>query len=283
MLGSTIFFLGAVPVLALAVTAYLVLNADESPFHLFLGKYEAHLQRHTRFLLSDYDGSQIARLQVMLVATLIGLALVFQSLPMGLVAVIVAVAPPLVLQKQHDERVVLLERQLDTWLMMLANALKATSSIGDAISSTINLVQKPFSEEIDLLIKENQLGTPIDRAVKNMDTRINSAVVSGALSMIVVARETGGNLPEILETSAGALREAARLDGVLRAKIAEGRGQLIVIAVMPFVLCGIIGLMDPEWFAPMYTTSQGRMLLGAAIVGWGLALFWANNIIDIDV
>ena len=274
---------GIVAIVALAAIVYLVLVAEESPFQRFLGTYEARLESHTRFLLVPYSGAQIARLQLIVCSFLIAAALVFESLAAGGLAGLVAIIPPYLLSRQHAQRVALLDKQLDTWLMMLSNALKATPSIGDAIASTISLVPVPFSEEVDLVVKEMQLGTPVDRAVNNMSRRIDSPLVSGALATIVVARTTGGDLPEILERSASALREAARLEGVIRAKTAEGRGQVVVLAAIPFVICLAIGWMDPTWFSPMLAMTIGRTLLAGCFLVWLVALFWAYQIVNIDI
>jgi tight adherence protein B len=166
---------------------------------------------------------------------------------------------------------------------MLANALKATSSVGEAIGSTVALVPRPFSEEIDLLVKELRLGVPLDRALRGMASRINSTVISGALAMIVVARQTGGNLPQTLERASAALREAARLEGVLRTKTAEGRGQVVVLASVPVVLCLVIGSLDRTWFDPMLDHHQGRAILALCLVVWALAAVWAHHIVGADL
>jgi tight adherence protein B len=176
-----------------------------------------------------------------------------------------------------------LEHQLDTWLLMLANALKSTSSVGEAITSTVTLVPKPFSEEVDLLVKEIRLGAPLDRAVNAMTRRINSTSISGALATIIVARQTGGDLPRTLERAAAALREATRLEGVLRTKTAEGRGQVFVLASVPFVLCIVIASLNASWFDPMLNHRIGQAILVACALAWTIASVWAHQIVKADL
>jgi tight adherence protein B len=262
---------------------YFVLVAEESPFRRVLGRYEERLERHTTFLLVPKSGSQIARLQLILCSVLVGLFLISKSGALALFAVLAAIVPPIVLSKRHLVRINQLERQLDTWLLMLANSLKATPSVAEAIASTVPLVPHPFLEEVDLLVKEMRLGAPLHRAVTAMARRINSTVISGALATIVVASQTGGNLSQTLEQSSASLRESARLDGVLRTKTAEGRGQVLVLASMPFLLCTVISWLDPSWFDPVLDHRYGRAIVAACAGLWVTASLWAYRIVRVDL
>jgi tight adherence protein B len=266
-----------------AALTYLVLSAPGNPVDRLLEDYAAYLERHSSFLLMPYRGAQIARAQVAACLVAVVLFAATRVPAFALLGLAAASAPPFLLWKRHLARVSRLERQLDTWLLMLANALKATSSVGEAIASTVALVPKPFSEEVDLLVKEIRLGAPVDRAINALARRINSTVVSGALATIVVARHTGGDLPRTLERGSAALREVARLEGVLRTKTAEGRGQVVVLASVPFVLCVIIAWLDRAWFDPMLNHPIGRTILAACVVVWVFATLWAHHITKADL
>jgi tight adherence protein B len=283
MTGALLLVAGALTVGGCAAAAHFAFSSGIGPLGRIYWGYEARLERHTSFLLTSCHGAQIARLQVIVCGLSAGLLAVTQSGLCVLLVLLTAVAPPTVLWKRRASRVAKLERQLDTWLLMLANALKATSSVGEAVASTVALIPRPFSEEIDLLVKEIRLGVPLDRALSAMARRINSTVISGALSMIVVARQTGGDLPQTLERASAALREAARLEGVLRTKTAEGRGQVVVLASVPLILCVVIGSLDRTWFDPMLDHHQGRAVLALCLVAWALASLWAHHIVRADL
>lgn len=280
---SLLFLAGALLVGGCAAIMYFGLSVEGNPVERMLKNYAARLERHSGFLLLSFRGAQIARAQVIVCLAAVALFAVTQSPGVVLLGSVAAVAPPFLLWKRHAARVAQLERQLDTWLLMLAGALKATASVGEAIASTVSLVPKPFSEEVDLLVKEIRLGAPLDRAVNAMAHRINSTTISGALATIVVARQTGGDLPRTLEQAAAALREAARLEGVLRTKTAEGRGQVLVLASVPFVLCVIIAWLDRSWFDPMLNHQVGRAILAVCALVWCGASFWAHHIAKADL
>ena len=278
-----LLLLGVLAVGGSAAFSYFALSSKGGLLDRLFGLYTARLDRHLGFLLMRLRGSSLARAQIVVCASLLSLLAVTRSPVLAPIALVAASAPPFLLWKRHTLRVAQLERQLDTWLLMLANALKATSSVGEAIASTVTLVPKPFSDEVDLLVKEIRLGAPLDRAIGALSRRINSTLISGALMTIVVARTTGGDLCRTLERAAAALRESARLEGVLRTKTAEGRGQVMVLASVPIVLCIIIAWLDPSWFDPMLHHHVGRAILGGCSLIWTFAALWAHHIARADL
>ena len=274
---------GTLSVGGCAILSYFALSMESGPVERLFRNYSARLDHHSSFLLMPYRGARLARAQVLVCIASLALFAVTRSPVLALLGVVAASAPPYLLWKRHAARVTQLERQLDTWLLMLANALKATSSVGEAIASTVALVPKPFSEEIDLLVKEIRLGVPLDRAINALSRRINSTLISGAVTTIVVARRTGGDLSRTLERASAALRETARLEGVLRTKTAEGRGQVLVLALVPFVLCFMIAWLNRSWFDPMLAHPIGKAILGACSVVWMFAVLWAHHIAKADL
>lgn len=278
LLLSTAFSVGGC-----ALISYFVLSIEGNFAQRQWERYAARLEHHASFLLLPCRGSQIALVQLIACAALVALSSVTRSPALALISLVAAAGPPLILWKRHVARVAQLERQLDTWLLMLANALKATPSVGEAIASTIPLVPKPFSVEVDLLIKEVRLGAPLDRAIDALARRINSTVISGAFATIVVARQTGGDLSSTLEHASAALRESARLEGVLRTRTAEGRGQVLVLASVPFLLCVMIAWLDRSWFEPMLNQQVGQAILAACALAWSFATVWAHHIAKADL
>jgi len=270
-------------VAGLTATVHLIVSAGDGMLARYIRGYEARLERHTAFLVLPYRGRDIARVQLFSVSA--GLVLLFatQRPAFAGLALLLAAVPPALLWKRHLARVAKLERQLDAWLLLLSNALKATSSVGEAIASTATLVPPPFSQEVDLIVKELRLGVPLHRALAEAGERIGSTSISGAFMLIVVARQTGGDLSNMLERAAAALREATRLEGVLRTKTAEGRGQVVVLSFVPIVLCAVIAWLDRSWFDPLIHHSYGRAILAACALTWTVAAVWAHHIVGTEL
>jgi len=245
--------------------------------------YEEFIEKEVRFQLWKTTGKTIARAQLVGVL-LVPIAAFLMNDPVWLLLMIPGtVVPYFYIVGQHDDRLRKLEDLLDSWLLMLANALKASPSLGEAISNSAKLIRPPFSEEIDLVLKEMKLGTPLDQAVLNMSRRVNSRVISSSLATILVGRQTGGDLANILETSASTLREMARLEGVVRTKTAEGKMQVVVLAVIPFGLLGMIHYMDNTWLRPLVETTLGYVIITVATVLWFVSIVLARRILSVDI
>jgi tight adherence protein B len=287
MAGSTTIALGyaGLVLLVLGTTVALATMAldPHSAIRKAHSRYCRELERQLRFLLIRRTGPEVARYQLIA----IGITPVFSFFLDDWIYLLlippIALAPYYVLKQRCVERVRRVEAQLDSWLLMLSNALKASPSLGDAINNSGKLMRPPMSEELDLALKEMHLGTPLDQAVLNMSQRIGSQSVSSALATILVGRQTGGDLPKILEESAATLREMARLEGVVRAKTAEGKSQAYVLGVIPFVLIGAIHMVDEHWLEPLGRTTLGFLIIGVAAIFWVVAIFLARKILAVDV
>ncbi len=273
----------ALLVLGATVGITLLVTAPESPVRRAWQRYEDRLESEVRFLFYDTTGRRVARTQLIVVLCLGMAALLLEDVLLLALLPFVFVVPMMVLRKRHEERVIKIEKQLDSWLLILANALKATPSLGEAIGASAKIVRAPMGQELDLLLKEVQLGTPLDQAVINMSNRIGSRSVSGALATLLVGRQTGGELPRILEESAATLREMARLEGVVRTKTAEGKSQAYVLGVIPFLLIAAIQMIDPHWLRPLTETTVGYAVIAGATVLWIAAIFLARRILSVDI
>jgi tight adherence protein B len=140
-----------------------------------------------------------------------------------------------------------------------------------------------MSEEVDILVKEYELGTPLDVALDNMATRINSNTLSSTILALKVARRSGGNLPEMLSSASASLREMSRLEGVLRTKTAEGKAQAFVIGILPIPMVGLFHVIDPAFFQPLFDNFIGHMVIAVSVFIWALAIFSAKKILAVDL
>ncbi|MEM7138204.1 MAG: type II secretion system F family protein [Myxococcota bacterium] len=283
-LTTVLLVLGTVLAAAGAgMIAYHVVSPRVGPLQTWVDRYAERLDTHTTFLFAPVSGSTVARSQVLVCGILAAGYLVFRGPWLAVALALAILVPPATLSRLHRLRVRKLEQQLESWLLMLSNSLKATPSVADGISSTVRLVPAPFSEEIDLLVKEMRLGAPLRRAILSMSRRIGSPVTTRALSSIIVASQTGGDLSRALEKTAAGLRESARLEGVLRARTAEGRGQVLLLAAMPFALLAAIRGFDASYFDPALNHPYGHMILAICAVLWVGATVWAQQIVSMNL
>ena len=259
-------------------------TAHESSFVWRLwGRYTAGLERKLRPMFIWTPGrviglGQFAALFMLLVAH----ALV--DVPFWWVMIVViAIAPPLQIEMLRRKRVEELERQLDGFLLSLANALKTTPSIGAAFGSVSPVLQDPIKQEVDLCIKEMKVGSTLDQALLHMAARVGSRQLDSALSSILIGRQVGGNLPKVLESTSATLREMGRLEGVIRTKTAEGKMQLWVIGAMPLVLSVALNYAFPNYLDLLTASLTGYCIAIAISVCWISALVLARKVLSIDI
>ena len=278
--------------LGFAAAIYVTLTFPDSPLHQAYSRYAKYVDVELRSMfIQNPTGKQVANWQLGIIAALLlfepaHLAImgVGSGLPIALVGVpVVAIAPKIWLSDARAKRQLAIEAQLDTFLLALANALKASPSLGDALGACAILMRAPMKQELELTMKENQLGMPLDTALLNMASRVGTRAFSGALTTVLIGRQTGGDLPKILETSASTLREMARLEGVVRTKTAEGKAQAWVLGVMPPILIGILNWIDPEWLTPLYVNFIGNILLLVAVIFWIASVVLARKILAVDI
>jgi tight adherence protein B len=269
--------------LALATALGFELSNPSGLVRTAWARYESYLENQLKLLFSETPASSIIFGQLAGGAACVGLAILLEAPIILAGLVVVAIAPRVMLERRRAERVQKIEMQLETWLLILANALKATPSLGDAMASSTHIVRAPIREELELVLKEVNLGTALDEALMNMSGRLQSRTVSGALTTILVGRQTGGDLPHILEETSATLREIERLEGVVRTKTAEGKSQAVVLAVIPFFLLGAIHYIDPNWLRPLTAGAVGYAVLVVAGVLWVGAIWLARKILAVDV
>jgi tight adherence protein B len=275
----------AIAMIAIAGSAAMMLVAldPNSGVRRRLARYEAALDKEIEFLLYRTTGQKIARIQLCIIAgILIGAFLLNDVFFLALLP-FVAIIPIAVLQRRRDKRIAAIELQLDGWLMVLSNALKAAPSLGEALATSQSLSRPPMSEEIDLVLKEIRLGNPTDQALLHMAARCNSRTLWGAVATLLVSRQTGGDVSRILEDSADTLREMARLEGVVKTKTADGRAQAYVLGVLPVFLLAAIHFVDPNWLSALGSSALGYLITIAAATLWILGFLSARRILAVDI
>jgi len=132
-------------------------------------------------------------------------------------------------------------------------------------------------------VREYELGTPLDEALQHFADRLPSKTVAGAVLAIKIARRSGGDLPRMLDNAGAALRELARLEGVVRSKTAEGKAQALVVGAIPVPLVLALHCGDPKYFAPLLQTFTGTLVIAGAAALWATAIVLSRKILAVDI
>ncbi|MBL4637225.1 MAG: type II secretion system F family protein [Kofleriaceae bacterium] len=265
-----------------AVVSYLVV-AEGGPIYNIWKKHTEALREHFSFLFIVESPEKVAALHIAACGLLALLGIILASIPLLMCVPVAMGIPTMVLQNKELKKREKISEQLAPWLTVLANSLKSSPNISDAIANSIGLVQAPLREEIDLLVKEVSLGEHLDRAMHKSSNRLQSPLYSSVMTTLLVARKSGGDLPKILEESSSTLREMERLEGVVRCKTAEGKSQTFVLALLPFVMVGALSKVDPDLIPGLWDSTSGQMVLAASLACWLSSVALARRIIQVDI
>jgi len=172
--------------------------------------------------------------------------------------------PTLVLMRKRAVRMGKLEAQLPEALQLIARALRAGHSLSFGMQMVGDEMPDPVGTEFGQAARQIALGLEPRAAIAGMAERIGSTDISFFVTAVLIQRETGGNLAEILENLANVIRERFKMYGKVRALTAQTRMSANILMAMPFVMVGLLSLVNPGYSKPLFETEQGHTLMIAA-------------------
>lgn len=205
-----------------------------------------------------------------LVAGLAGYLVCSMFLPIrGLTfsAALSATALPVVfLRGKRERRMKKFDRALPSALDMIARSLRAGHALSAALEIVGEQAQEPVRSEFRTVCRQQNLGMPFREAVLNLLERVPSTDLQLAVTSMLVQRETGGNLVEILDRATQVMRERIRLQGQVRVYTAQGRLTAWILGLLPAFLYVMLRLANPAYMRVMTTDPIGQKLLMATAI-----------------
>jgi tight adherence protein B len=191
--------------------------------------------------------------------------------------------PYLYVRSKRQKRLNTLEEQFPESLDFLSRSMRA----GHAFSISLQMVGEemadPLGQEFRALFNEQNLGAPLDVALRNFGTRVPLLDVRFFTSSVLLQRQTGGNLSEILTRLAYIIRERFRLKGQVKAASAHGRLTATILTLLPVgTMLGLL-VVAPGYLQGMAEDSDGKWMIGGAVAAQILGNFFIKKIINIKV
>jgi tight adherence protein B len=225
-----------------------------------------------------------------LIGAVIGGLLGFFLLPLGFPIVgglagasLLGSAPYLYLHIKRARRLAEIEAQLPEALDFLARSMRAGHAFSISLEMLGGETPEPLGQEFRVLFNELNLGAPLEASMTNFAGRIPLLDVQLFVSSVLLQRQTGGNLSEILLRLAHVIRERFRLKGQVRAASAHGRLTAAVLTVLPFVLMIALLIIAPGYLQSMAADTSGKWMIAGALVGMALGFYFIRRIVDIKV
>ena len=191
--------------------------------------------------------------------------------------------PKMYLQNQKDGRLSIFNQQLGDALVVMANALRAGFGFQQAMDTVRRELPAPIATEFTWSLREMNLGVSHEESLLNMGKRLNSPDLDMIITAIIIQRQVGGNLAEILDNISQTIRERAKIKKEIKILTAQGRLSGLVIGLLPVVLIGAMLAINPQYFYVMVNDTRGITILAIGFILEVLGALVIRKIIDINL
>jgi tight adherence protein B len=222
-----------------------------------------------------------------LLAALLGLlpmlVLSWPVLPSGGMAVLGAALPWMWLSRRRARRLCRLEQPLRLALDLMGRALRAGHALPTAIKMVGEEASDPIARDFRRLGEEINFGMGLPEALTRLAQRVPLEDTRYFVIAVLIQRETGGNLAELLDNIATIVRARLKLLGQVRTLSAEGRMSAWILGLLPFVMAVLIHGLNPTFMQVLWTDPAGLQLVGAALGAMAVGVVWMRKIIRIRI
>ncbi|MEO8595254.1 MAG: type II secretion system F family protein [Candidatus Solibacter sp.] len=191
--------------------------------------------------------------------------------------------PYMVVRSKRNKRLATLEEQFPESLDFLARSMRAGHAFSISLEMLGEEMADPLGQEFRALFNEQNLGAPIDVALGNFSTRVPLLDVRFFTSSVMLQKQTGGNLSEILARLAYVIRERFRLKGQVKAASAHGRMTATILTLLPVFTMLALLFVAPGYLQGMAADTDGKYMIGGAVAAQILGNFFIKKIINIKV
>jgi tight adherence protein B len=203
-------------------------------------------------------------------------------LPLAASAVGLA-GPTLYLRFRRSQRRDRFEEQFPEALDLLARALRAGHAFQTAMGMVADDMKEPVGPEFKKTFDQQNYGLPLKDSLFQLADRIPLLDVRFFVTAVLIQRDTGGNLAEILDNLAHVVRERFKIRRQIRTHTAHGRFTGLVLLALPAGLGVILTIISPDHMALLFEHRTGHQMIGTAIVMQIIGFFWIRKILDIEV
>jgi tight adherence protein B len=249
---------------------------------------QLHFSKHAQEMIQqaglNWTASRLISAMGLMTIPGAGLGLMLGG-PAGCVggALAFGILPYVFVRKKRTKRLDQLEEQFPESLDFLARSMRA----GHAFSISLEMVGEelpdPLGQEFRTLFNEQNLGAPLDIALRNFNNRVPLLDCRFFTSSVLLQKQTGGNLSEILSRLAYVIRERFRLKGQVKAASAHGRMTASILTLLPVATMLALLMVAPGYLQGMAADPDGKKMIAAAVIAQVIGNFFIKKIIKIKV
>ncbi|MGF7185893.1 tight adherence protein B [Desulfitispora alkaliphila] len=200
-----------------------------------------------------------------------------------LLSILGIIGPLSFIKSSKSKRVALFNHQLSDALIMMSNSLRAGFSFLQAMEHIGNELPDPLSKEFKRVLREINLGTTTEEALVNLGKRVKSEDLDMVITAVLIQRQVGGNLAEVLDNISHTVRERVRIKGEVKTLTAQGRISGLIIGVLPVVLVGVLLVINPSYVMVLFNHQIGLLMLAYGIVSEIIGILLIQKVVNIKI
>jgi tight adherence protein B len=183
---------------------------------------------------------------------------------------------------RRGKRLARFEEQFPAAVDLLGRAIRAGHPLSAALKMVADEVADPVAGEFRAVFEEQRFGLPFTESLAALADRVPLADVRIFVTAVLIQREVGGNLTEILDNLAEIIRQRFTLKRQVQVLTAEGRYSVYVLTALPIVIAGFVYLTNPTYLKPLWETDIGRMMLYGALAAQVVGYLWMRKLTNIE-
>ncbi|QGP93811.1 Type II secretion system (T2SS), protein F [Neomoorella glycerini] len=184
---------------------------------------------------------------------------------------------------KQNKRRIKFNGQIGDALVIMANALRSGFSFLQAMDMVRREMPDPIAKEFGITLLEMNWGSSTETALLGLTERVKSDDLDLVITAVLIQRQVGGNLAEILDNIAHTIKERVRIKGEIKTLTAQGRISGLIIGLLPVVLTTVIYLLNPGYLSLLFTTRTGVIMLLSAVLAQLMGVIIIRRIISIEV
>lgn len=194
-----------------------------------------------------------------------------------------AIAPFLFVQHKKGVRMKAFQEEFPDALDLLVSALRAGISFSSSLQIVADESPEPIRSEFAIVVEEQALGLEMREALTNLANRVDSVDLKFFVTAVVLQRDTGGNLTEVLDNTSRLIRDRFRILGDIMTFTAQGRLTGVILTCLPLGIALFMVMVAPDYFHKMWDNPTGRAVLGFGVLMQILGSLLIRKIVAIKV
>jgi tight adherence protein B len=193
------------------------------------------------------------------------------------------ILPTFIQRQKAGRRQSKINGRLPDLLNSISGALRAGQTFVQALDSAGREVGEPLQGELVYSLRELELGVPMDEALESLRARVHDQDFDLVIDAVLIQRQIGGDLAEVLSNISVTVRERIRIRGEVKSLTGQARLSGWVLSLLPIVVGCILYMLSPEYMSPLFTESLGRVMIAVGVCAGLVGMFLIRRIANVKV